>query len=224
MSAARRIAVAQMSTPAEPAAKRRRPALDWRSQFGRPRGTLGRLVGRLMAVKNAEMHRLAVEQLDPQQGDRILEIGFGHGRMLGRFVARGAHVAGIDPSSVMVSQAARHLRTAIADGRAELCLGTVSELPWSDGSFTAVCAANSYQHWADPDGDLVEVQRVLEPGGRLLLLLRMHEPAAGPFSSPGFREHGVDGVQRALERTGYREVTRTRHELGRTVTCLSGLR
>ena len=35
----------------------------WRQQFGHPRGLLGRLAGRLMALKNAEMQRLTVDPL-----------------------------------------------------------------------------------------------------------------------------------------------------------------
>ena len=54
----------------------------WRQQFGHPRGLLGRLAGHLMAVKNAEMHQLTVDQLELGEDDCVLEIGFGHGRMI----------------------------------------------------------------------------------------------------------------------------------------------
>ena len=52
---------------------------DWGRQFGEPTGWRGRALGRLMALKNARMSRVAVELLDVQPDDRGLEIGFGPG-------------------------------------------------------------------------------------------------------------------------------------------------
>ncbi len=45
--------------------------------FGHPSGFAGRVVGHLMAVKNAALNQGVVEVLDPQPDDRILEVGFG---------------------------------------------------------------------------------------------------------------------------------------------------
>ena len=36
----------------------------------------------MLAVKNAEMHQLTVDQLELGEDDCVLEIGFGHGRMI----------------------------------------------------------------------------------------------------------------------------------------------
>ncbi len=57
-------------------------ATGWRAQFACPTGAVGRMVGHLMAVKNAKMNRFAVETLDAQPDDQVLEIGFGHGRAI----------------------------------------------------------------------------------------------------------------------------------------------
>lgn len=51
------------------------------SQFGRPRGLLGRLAGRIMASRGSNLARnqWAVELLEVRPDDRILEVGFGPG-------------------------------------------------------------------------------------------------------------------------------------------------
>ncbi len=198
------------------------PDQGWRAQFGHPRGLLGRLAGRLMAVKNAEMHDLTVEVLDVQPDDRVLEIGFGHGRMLRMLAERASRgrVAGIDPSDVMVAQAARRNRDFLARGTVELVLGSVSKLPWEDGRFRKVCAVNSFQHWPAPAQDLLEVHRVLARDGLLVLSLRMHDPSGGRLSSPGFRAHEIGRVRALLRDAGFRDVRSEVRELGRRVTCV----
>src|SRR5262245_33528859 len=117
-----------------------------RSQFACPTGTTGRLVGRLMAIKNARMNEFAVEMLDVQPDDQALEIGFGHGRAI-RMLAERAEigfVAGVDLSDVMVRQAAKYNLDHIVTGRVEVCQGSVADLPYEYGRFTKVLAVNNY--------------------------------------------------------------------------------
>ena len=150
-----------------------------RSQFGHPRGMLGALVGHLMARKNAYMHDLAVDLLEVQPADHVLEIGFGHGRAIQLIAAKAinGHVVGIDHSETMVRQAHRRNEAAIRAGRVELRQGSVSSLPWDDGQFTKALDINCFHHWPNQAEDLLEVRRVLKPGGLLLLCLRMKHPS-----------------------------------------------
>lgn len=63
----------------------------------------------------------AIRALDIRTADRVLEIGFGHGRTLARLVAlvpRGS-VVGIEISEDMVERARRRLRTLVATGAVE---------------------------------------------------------------------------------------------------------
>ena len=62
------------------------------SQFGHPRGLLGRLVGTVMAYENRERNQWAASLLDAQPSDRILEIGFGPGLAI-RYLTQTASVA-----------------------------------------------------------------------------------------------------------------------------------
>jgi SAM-dependent methyltransferase len=91
--------------------------------------------------------------------DSLLDIGCGGGRALQGYAARGSLVAGIDAAQGLLSIA--RLRVPQADLRH----GSLTELPWPDGTFDAVTGVNSFVY-AD-DGGLAEAFRVLKPGGRL---------------------------------------------------------
>lgn len=201
---------------------RRKPATGWRSFFANPRGIRGRLAGRLMGIKNAYLHDLVAELAAPAPGDRILEIGFGSGTLIRKLSSRqpGAFVAGIDPSGVMVAQASGRNRRAIRQGRVELRQAGVSRIPWPDGSFTVVCETNTLHHWPDPRIDLLEVRRVLRPGGRLILGMRMRAAAPGGLRAPGHDEDGVQRMVRLVQEAGFRQVRTERRSLAREVTCI----
>src|ERR1041385_4092969 len=72
-------------------------------QSRRPSGVIGRLIAWIMARETAALNKSAIELLAPQTTDRVLEVGFGHGRTIASIAAAvgSGHVAGIDASPLM---------------------------------------------------------------------------------------------------------------------------
>ena len=191
-------------------------------QFAHPTGFAGQLVGHLMAAKNAALNRAAVEVLDPQPDDRVLEIGFGPGktiRMISERLTNG-FVAGVDLSGVMVKQAARRNREFVKMGRVELKQGAASSLPYGDGQFGKVCAINAYHHLPEPIDALREIRRVLKPGGLLLLGLRMKHPTRTFIVAPGFTPEEIKQVLELLRTAGFGNIRTERRRAGREITCV----
>lgn len=160
--------------------RRSRSAL--KAQFALPHGPAGRLAGWVMA-KTAEYSGLnptVLELLALSGDDRVLEIGFGPGEAL-RLLAEGPagrHVAGVDPSPVMLARARRRNRRAVREGRMDLRLAAAEALPWPDGSFEAVFAVNTAQLWTPIPAGIAQVSRVLTSGGRVVLAL--HQRCVAP--------------------------------------------
>src|SRR5262249_41749810 len=97
--------------------RKQKLALTIRSQFMRPRGFVGGLVGWERARRSANRQRnvWAVGLLAVEPSDRVLEIGFGPGiaiRELSRRATQGL-VCGVDHSAVMVRQATRRNADAV---------------------------------------------------------------------------------------------------------------
>jgi len=137
--------------------------------FGHPKGALGRLGGIVMARMNQRMAARAIELLDVQPSNKILEVGFGPGvaiQLLAKSVLSG-RVAGIDPSEEMIAQAAARNRKAIESGQVDLCRGSAERLPFADNSFDRVLTINSMQIWPDAIAGLREMRRVMKPSGRI---------------------------------------------------------
>jgi trans-aconitate methyltransferase len=124
-----------------------------------------------------------VELLDPQPGERILDLGCGDGALTRSLVEAGARVIGIDGSEAQIEAArALGLDARVGDG----------ERLDFDGEFDAVFT-NAALHWMKQVDPVVEgVWRALVPGGRFV----------GEFGGHGCVHHIVTALCAALERRG----------------------
>jgi ubiquinone/menaquinone biosynthesis C-methylase UbiE len=143
--------------------------MDLTRQFALPRGITGKLVGRLMAKRHVWQVDAVIADLKPTTGESVLEIGFGPGTSLVALAQAQSEVriSGIDPSPLMVAEARRRVRRF--GPQIQVLEGTAATLPWDEAHFDAVFAINSVQLWQPRVGSLIEVLRVLKPGGRLVL-------------------------------------------------------
>ena len=167
----------------------------------RPRGRLGRAFGWMMLRVNGPMNRRAVEALELQHGETVLEIGCGPGDAIARLVRgrKARRIVAIDHASDMVEAARKLNRTPVREGLVDVRECSVSEMPFREGSFDAVLAVNSVQFWPHLRLDLKSVLRVLKPGGRFVIAMRMTlEPRA---------RRRCEMLLRALPNAGFVEVT-----------------
>ena len=206
------------SAPSKPKSLPARLMAPLNDNFGQPRGLLGRLAGWIMARENVRVNRLVVELLGIRAEDRVLEIGCGPGVALAEAASRASRgfVAGTDPSPVMVAQARRRCRAAIAARRAEVRQAPAAALPYPEVSFTRAFSVNALPHWPSAREGLAELHRVLRPDARVVVALRKQRQSAGVDP----HAHGATAEQVAslcalLEELGYRDVEASDHELGR---------
>ena len=174
------------------------------SQFSHPRGIVGWLAGQVMAYENRERITWAIEQLDIQPDDFLLEIGVGPGLGIERAAGKAYNglAAGIDLSETMIGQARRRNARGIGEGHIELRQADVSNLPYEENSFDKVFAINSLHHWPDPASGLRECRRVLKAGGLVAIIEQPH----GVQSEAAIRRRG-DELVRQLLPAGFLEAT-----------------
>jgi trans-aconitate methyltransferase len=104
-----------------------------------------------------------VDLLEPERGERILDLGCGTGHLTNRLADEASTVVGIDASTAMVAEAVElYPTTAFLHGNAR-------SLPFT-GAFDAVFS-NAALHWIDADeqGTVADsVRRSLRPDGRFV--------------------------------------------------------
>jgi SAM-dependent methyltransferase len=112
-------------------------------------------------------------RLGLRAGDRVLDLGCGGGRHAFEAHRRGASVVAFDRNGGETKDAAAMLAAMRLAGEAPAeALGTAVNgdglaLPFADGAFDRVIAAEVLEHIPDDAAALAELVRVLRPGGTL---------------------------------------------------------
>jgi ubiquinone/menaquinone biosynthesis C-methylase UbiE len=118
----------------------------------------------------SERLRRIVDRLDVQTGDRVLEIGCGHG-VAATFVCERlttGRLTAIDRSPKMIEAASRRNAAYVEAGTAEFLVATLEELDLGDRRFDKVLAVRVGLFHREPERAHDLAARWLAPGGTLL--------------------------------------------------------
>lgn len=116
----------------------------------------------------------AIQRMDIQPGERVLEVGVGTGINLSLY-PRQAAVTGIDFSSSMLEKAReRAARKGAAPVR--LLQMDAADLKFAEGAFDIVYAPYLISVVPDPIKVATEMRRVCRPGGRIIFLNHFLSP------------------------------------------------
>jgi len=112
-------------------------------------------------------------KIEPQF--RVLDVGCGGGRTIGKLANLTVEgwVFGVDYSKDMVKFSKERNRKLVEEGRIQLLQSSVHKMSFPDGFFDLVTAVETYYFWDTLQGAFRELNRVLKPGGKLLLVNEM---------------------------------------------------
>lgn len=104
-------------------------------------------------------------------GDLVLDLGAGQGRHTYEILRRGAEAVAVDLNAEDLEQVEAMVGAMAIEGEISLPaepvtrIADATDLPYPDGHFNRVIAAEILEHLPDDEGAIAEIERVTAPGG-----------------------------------------------------------
>ena len=201
------------------------------NQCRKPSGLLGKFVLWTMNQRHGGLTDWGLSHVPVREDDVILDVGCGGGRTLGKLAARATAgtVTGVDYSEESVRAARRENAGLIERGRVVVEQASVSQLPFPNETFNLVTAVETHFWWPDLPHDMLEVHRVLKPGGHVAIIAEFynggkHAKYAGRLAAATeIASLTLDEHRELLELAGFSAIEIT-EEPERGWLCVLGIR
>jgi ubiquinone/menaquinone biosynthesis C-methylase UbiE len=161
------------------------------------------------------LRKTTVELAGIKAGDSVLEIGCGTGTLTlaaKKQAGPSGKVCGIDIIPGMIEASQR--KAAAAGEEITFQAGSIDQIPFPDNSFDEVLCSFMIFHMSAETRSkgIVEIQRVLKPRGKLLVLDLALPPqplqrAIAKMAFKGMLEHEMQELLPVLEQTGFADIT-----------------
>jgi ubiquinone/menaquinone biosynthesis C-methylase UbiE len=176
-------------------------------QAGKPSGFFGQFVmSRVFDWGNVSLNAFMKELLSVQKHDRVLEIGFGTGKLIAemaQLVTTGV-IEGIDVSATMIALAEKRNKRFIAEGKVILRHGDFKDAAYPENCFDIIYSANTIYFWKEPDQCIRKIRSILKPEGRVILAFEdKAQLERRSLDTDVFHIYHQDEVKQLLSRNGF---------------------
>jgi len=183
-------------------------------QVRRPSKWIGQPFARIMNRSHSSLTDWGLQHVTIEKCCVALDVGCGGGRTIEKLAAIAAEgkVYGVDYASGSVAVSRNKNAEAIATGRVKIKQASVSQLPFADNKFDLITAIETQYYWPDLPNDMLEILRVLKPGGALLIIAEVYRGGAGhKLAAPimkllGSSSLSADDQRNLFSAAGYSEI------------------
>ncbi len=179
-------------------------------QARKPSGIFGRLfMSKIFDIGNIFLNNFMKEMLTLEKTDHVLEIGFGTGKLISEMavIVNKGLIEGIDFSDTMAAIAQKRNKKYIGKGKIIIKQGDFEKTSYNDNSFDKICSANTIYFWKHPDSYIKKINRILKPGGKLVLGFADKEYLQRKKLSRNiFQFYSKDDIEQLLKRNGFSNV------------------
>jgi demethylmenaquinone methyltransferase/2-methoxy-6-polyprenyl-1,4-benzoquinol methylase len=135
------------------------PTIDAKELFAPLGPSYDRVGAALSFGQDPRWRQFLVSRL-PRDGSHVLDVATGTGMVAAELLGRGFAVTGVDQSPEMLARARERFGPRI-----ELVEASAENLPFADESFDHLTVTYLLRYVDDPAATLVELARVVRPGG-----------------------------------------------------------
>lgn len=177
------------------------------SQLKHPTGEKGIEIANMMHEININMTRHSIQNLNISSADKILELGHGNAGHA-TFVfeqAENLKYYGLEISELMFREARQINRNFVSQKQAFFSLYEGNKIPFEDDFFNKIFTVNTLYFWQEPQKLLLEIYRVLKPGGTFCLTFAEESFMKQlPFTQFEFELYSTEKAEKCLVKSPFK--------------------
>ncbi len=178
-------------------------------QLRKPSGFLGKLVAKMMNVRNKDSYTEIIAELELTGNESLFEIGYGPGLGISRIANQypGCRISGIDFSDLMNQVAAKKNDAFIRKGRVVLHMGDFLQFEEGPEKYDRIFCLNVVYFWQSLDDPFKKIYSMLKPGGEYLIYMDHKDDIVKAKFLEDFNKFSLEEVEKALRQVGFAHVS-----------------
>jgi len=182
------------------------------TQFKQPSGFLGKVISYIMKKGNGPIYDIIIKRLQIKPGDKLFEIGYGHGLGIQKILSRyDCTIAGIDFSELMIKEASKRNKKYIENKKVSLLYGDFLALNSTLEKYDKVYCLNVIYFWDELKKPFSIIKSILNPNGSLCMFME-HRDRLGRLNFTNdtvFNKYSIEQVVDALNTAGFNKIDYT---------------
>jgi ubiquinone/menaquinone biosynthesis C-methylase UbiE len=177
-------------------------------QLRKPSGLFGRLVAKMMEMRNKEYYKKIISKLDIKEGDKIFEIGYGPGLGISLLANNTINcpISGIDFSDLMYNKATKRNKKFIDNGIVNLRYGDLLTVDINQETYDKIFCVNVIYFWSDLNIVFEKIYSILNTGG-IYCIFMTHEKEIGKLKfTKDFCKYSIEKVETELKKAGFKSI------------------
>jgi len=177
-------------------------------QLRKPSGLFGRLVSKMMNIRNREFYEKTIRELDLRSGDKIYEIGYGPGLGVSLIAnsTLDCSISGIDFSELMFSKATIRNKKFIDNGIVNLRHGNLLTVDIDNEKYDKIFCVNVIYFWDDLNKVFDKIYSMLNNGGMYCIFMTHKKEFEKLKFTKDFCKYSIEQVESELKKVGFKHV------------------
>jgi SAM-dependent methyltransferase len=177
-------------------------------QLRKPSGFFGKLVSKMMEMRNKEFYEKTIKELDIKNGEKIFEIGYGPGLGI-NFIANysnNCQIDGIDFSELMYKKAVKRNLKFIDRGIVNLRFGDLLTTEPDTQKYDKIFCINVIYFWNNLNQAFKKIHFLLNTGGTYCIYMAHEKEFEKLKFTKDFCKYTVEQVEAELKTAGFTNV------------------